>query len=42
MLTDRVIVETACVRTIGGSQTPVETAKQFAAEFRNALNEMNK
>src|SRR5215207_3875480 len=28
-MADGVIVGTACVRTIGGSQTPVETAKQF-------------
>src|SRR5215211_6401234 len=37
MMADGVIVGTACVRTIGGSETPVETAKQFAAEFRSAL-----
>jgi tryptophan synthase alpha chain len=37
MMADGVIVGTACVRTIGGSQTPVETAKQFAAEFHEAL-----
>ena len=36
-MADGVIVGTACVRTIGTSQTPVETAKQFAAEFRSAL-----
>lgn len=36
-LADGVIVGTACVRTIGGSERPVETAKQFAAEFRSAL-----
>lgn len=36
-MADGVIVGTACVRTIGGSQTPVETAKQFAADFRAAL-----
>jgi tryptophan synthase alpha chain len=41
-LADGVIVGTACVRTIGGSQTPVETAKQFAAEFRSALSELRK
>jgi tryptophan synthase alpha chain len=41
-MADGAIVGTACVRTIGGSQTPVETAKQFAAEFRSALNELNK
>jgi tryptophan synthase alpha chain len=36
-MADGVIVGTACVRTIGGSEKPVETAKQFAAEFRSAL-----
>jgi len=36
-MADGVIVGTACVRTIGESKTPVETAKQFAAEFRKAL-----
>ena len=36
-MADGVIVGTACVRTIGESQTPVETAKQFASEFRSAL-----
>jgi len=41
-MADGVIVGTACVRTIGGSQTPVETAKQFAAEFRSALQELRK
>jgi tryptophan synthase alpha chain len=40
-MADGVIVGTACVRTIGGSKTSVETAKQFAAEFRDALIEMN-
>jgi len=35
---DGVIVGTACVRTIGGSETPVETAREFAAEFRSALS----
>jgi len=40
-MADGVIVGTACVRTIGGSQTPVETAKEFAAEFRDALSELN-
>jgi tryptophan synthase alpha chain len=41
-MADGVIVGTACVRTIGGSKTPVETAKQFAAAFRSALSELNK
>ena len=36
-MADGVIVGTACVRTIGESQTPVKTAKQFATDFRNAL-----
>jgi tryptophan synthase alpha chain len=36
-LADGVIVGTACVRTIGESETPVETAKQFAAAFHEAL-----
>src|SRR6266498_4092285 len=40
-LADGVIVGTACVRTIGGSEKPVETAKEFAAEFRGALSELN-
>jgi len=36
-LADGVIVGSACVKTIGTSDRPVETAKQFAEEFRNAL-----
>ena len=36
-MADGVIVGTACVRTIGESQNPVETAKQFAGHFREAL-----
>lgn len=36
-LADGVIVGSACVKMIGGSPKPVETAKQFAAEFRGAL-----
>jgi len=36
-LADGVIVGSACVKMIGSSQKPVETAKQFAAEFRSAL-----
>ncbi|HVN14309.1 MAG TPA: tryptophan synthase subunit alpha [Anaerolineales bacterium] len=36
-MADGVIVGTACVKTIGTSQTPVETAKQFAVEFRRAM-----
>ncbi len=41
-LADGVIVGSACVKMIGGSQTPVETAKQFAAEFRSALSGVRK
>jgi tryptophan synthase alpha chain len=37
-LADGVIVGSACVKMIGGSQKPVQTAKQFAAEFRSALS----
>jgi len=40
-LADGVIVGSACVKMIGGSQQPVETAKQFAAEFRSALNSID-
>ena len=36
-MADGVIVGTACVRTIGGSETPVKEAKQFAARFHEAL-----
>ncbi len=38
-LADGVIVGTACVKAIGGSETPVETAKEFARSFQNALRE---
>ena len=41
-LADGVIVGSACVKTIGGSQMPVETAKQFAAEFQGSLRGLNK
>ncbi len=37
-MADGVIVGTACVKEIGGSETPVETARQFARRFRSALN----
>jgi tryptophan synthase alpha chain len=37
-MADGVIVGTACVRTIGSSAEPIETAKQFAAEFHRALS----
>jgi len=36
-MADGVIVGTACVRTIGASEKPIETAKQFAAEFQISL-----
>jgi len=36
-MADGVIVGTACVRTIGGSESPVETAREFARSFREAL-----
>jgi tryptophan synthase alpha chain len=36
-MADGVIVGSACVKTIGGSETPVETAIQFALEFHKAL-----
>jgi tryptophan synthase alpha chain len=36
-LADGVIVGSACVKTIGGSENPVDAAKKFAAEFRRAL-----
>jgi hypothetical protein len=32
------IVGSACVKTIGGSESPVESAKQFALEFQGALS----
>jgi tryptophan synthase alpha chain len=38
-MADGVIVGTACVRTIGGSEKPVEAAKEFAVEFQKALRE---
>src|SRR5687767_7682935 len=38
-LADGVIVGSACVKTIGGSENPVAAAKQFAAEFQQALRE---
>ncbi len=41
-LADGVIVGSACVKLIGSSEMPVETAKQFAAEFRSALSELKK
>jgi len=37
VLADGVIVGSACVKTIGNSEKPIETAKQLAAEFSEAL-----
>ena len=37
-LADGVIVGSACVKTIGESEHPVETARKFAREFRAALD----
>ena len=37
-LADGVIVGSACVKAIGGSEKPIETAKQFATSFHEALN----
>jgi hypothetical protein len=36
-LADGVIVDSACVKAIGGSKNPVEAAKQFAKSFAKAL-----
>ena len=36
-MADGAIVGTACVRTIGGSETPVEAAREFAKSFRIAI-----
>jgi len=36
-LADGVIVGSACVKTIGGSDEPVEAAREFAKEFADAL-----
>ena len=41
-LADGVIVGSACVKAIGESENPVETAKQFANEFRDATLELKK
>ena len=37
LLADGVIVGSACVKTIGGSQNPIEVAREFARSFREAL-----
>jgi tryptophan synthase alpha chain len=36
-MADGVIVGSACVKTIGGSESPVETAREFAKSFADAL-----
>ena len=36
-MADGVIVGSACVRSIGGSASPVDAAKEFAASYHNAL-----
>jgi tryptophan synthase alpha chain len=36
-LADGVIVGSACVKSIGGSENPVEAAREFARKFREAL-----
>jgi len=36
-LADGVIVGSACVKTIGGSENPIDAAKGFAKSFRNSL-----
>jgi len=37
-MADGVIVGSSCVRAIGGSEKPIETAKQFARQFRSVLD----
>jgi len=37
-MADGAIIGTACVRTTGGSENPVETAREFAKSFRDGLN----
>ncbi len=41
-LADGVIVGSACVNMIGGSENPVDAARKFAAEFQSALRELKK
>lgn len=36
-LADGVIIGSACVKAIGGSDSPVEAAREFAKDFRSAL-----
>jgi len=40
-LADGVIVGSACVKAIEGSQTPVEAARKFSMEFREALSPLS-
>ena len=39
-LADGVIVGSACVKTIGESQDPIEAARKFAKSFRDALRQL--
>jgi len=41
-LADGVIVGSACVRVIGESQTPVESAREFAKSYKNELIKIRK
>jgi tryptophan synthase alpha subunit len=41
-LENGVMVGSACVKTIGSNQMPVETAKQFTTECRGALQKESK
>jgi tryptophan synthase alpha subunit len=38
-MADGVIVGTACVKIIGGSEEPVDAAKRLAQDFQQALKE---
>ena len=42
LLADGVIVGSACVRAIGESKTPVESAREFAKSFKNELIKVRK
>jgi len=37
-LADGVIVGSACVKAVGGSENPVEAARELAKIFRNVMN----
>jgi tryptophan synthase alpha chain len=41
-LADGVIVGSACVKTIGESENPVEAAREFAKSFQNELQKLRK